>query len=58
MPHRAPWIRVLLLALLLQGQSWAATLVPITIAGIADTVFEYPDGTFIFNDTTAPPSLA
>ena len=54
MPNRAPWTRVLLLAFLLHGPSWAASLIPITLTGIADSVIALPDGTFLFNDTHGP----
>ena len=53
MPYLAPWTRVLL-ALMLHGQSWAASLSPIALPGIADSVIALADGSLIFNDTHGP----
>ena len=54
MPYRAPWTPVLLLVLLLHSQCWAASLIPVALPGIADSVIELADGTLIFNDTHGP----
>ena len=54
MSYRAPWVRVLLLALLLQGPSRAASFSPFLLTGIADSVIALADGTLIFNDTHGP----
>lgn len=54
MPYLAPWTRVLLLTLMLHGQSWAASLSPIVLTGIADSVIALADGTLLFNDTHGP----
>ena len=54
MSHRALWTRVLLLALLLHAPSWAASLRPFVLPGIADSVIALADGTLLFNDTYGP----
>ena len=54
MPHRVHWLRALLLALLLHGQGWAASLTPFALNGIADSVIALADGSLLFNDRTGP----
>ena len=57
MPHRVHWLRALLLALLLHGQGWSATLTPFALNGIADSVIGLADGSLLFNDRTVLSSL-
>ena len=50
----ARWIQALLLALTLPVQTWAASLVPFVLPGIADSVIALADGTLLFDDTHGP----
>jgi virginiamycin B lyase len=54
MLFRAPWTRVLLLALTLHAPSWGASLSPIALTGVADTVIVLGDGSLLFNDNHGP----
>ena len=50
MLHRARWLSALLLALMLHGQSLAASLTPYFLPGIADSVIALADGSLLFNN--------
>jgi len=54
MPTHARWTRVLLLALMLSGQGWAAAIHHFVLPGVADSVIALPDGSLLFNDTHGP----
>ncbi len=51
MSNRAAWLRGLLVGLMLAGQSWAATFIPINLPGVADAVIALSDGSLLFSDT-------
>ena len=52
--HRVPWLQALVLALALHVQGWAATLTPIQLPGIADSVIALADGSLLFNNRIGP----